>query len=349
LVSPGLILDVDSNCSGGREKRPSCAKKLRNHVEPNFSGGYVSKVRRLLNAGEIIVPTFQTSGLAGLQGNENSRLLGATSRRGQPISTVNSLKTARSLEIYSNNTLKLKIIKSTYTKILRYKIRRILWGSWCLTKIYNKLRHNDPLASPSGKVWIGGFPRSGNTFASSLIEYLTKHEHVEKHLHSPAQILQFIKSRDSGGVVIRNPTDACVSLTIYSGIDINDAIQNYIDFYELLDESKLAIKWIYFDHLIKNPLHIIELLELEEKLNSNKIQYFREFPSEALKEVNDRIDRHWSAKPLDLFLLQTARPTTEREGLKDQVKKTIFQNPSNKSKLETANNLYRKILLEKKI
>ena len=94
MSQTGLILGVDSNCSGGREMRPGCIKKLRNRIKPKFSGGYVSTVRRLLNAGEIVVPTFQTSGLAGLQGNGNSRLLGATGRRGQPNSTVNSLKTA---------------------------------------------------------------------------------------------------------------------------------------------------------------------------------------------------------------------------------------------------------------
>ena len=95
LSQQGLILGIDSNCSGGREKRSGCVKKLRNQIKPKFSGGYVSKVRRLLNPGEIVVSTFQTSGLAGLQGTGNSRLLGATGRRGQPISTVNSLKTAR--------------------------------------------------------------------------------------------------------------------------------------------------------------------------------------------------------------------------------------------------------------
>jgi hypothetical protein len=95
MSQQGLILGVDSNYSGGREKRLGCVKKLRNRIKPKFSGGYVSKVRRLLNAGEIVVPTFQTSGLAGLQGKANSRLLGTSGCRGQPISTVNSLKTAR--------------------------------------------------------------------------------------------------------------------------------------------------------------------------------------------------------------------------------------------------------------
>jgi len=95
LPQQGLILGIDSNCSVGREKRPGCVKKLRNRITPKFSGGYISKVWRLFNAGEMVVPTFQTSGPAGFQGSGKSRLLGATGRREQPISTVNPLKTAR--------------------------------------------------------------------------------------------------------------------------------------------------------------------------------------------------------------------------------------------------------------
>jgi len=94
LPPPRLIPEIDGNCSGGREKGQGCVKELRNRIKSKFSGGYVSKVRRLLIAGELVVPTFQTSGHPGLQGNGNSRLLGATGRRGQRILKVNSLKTA---------------------------------------------------------------------------------------------------------------------------------------------------------------------------------------------------------------------------------------------------------------
>ena len=77
---------------------------MRNRIKPKIPVGYVSEVRRLLIAGELVVPTFQTSGHAGLQGSGSSRLLGATGRRGQPNSTVNSLKTARNqnLALFSN-------------------------------------------------------------------------------------------------------------------------------------------------------------------------------------------------------------------------------------------------------
>ena len=102
LPRPRLIPEIDGNCSGGREKGQGCVKELRNRIKSKFSGGYASKVRRLLIAGELVVPTCQTSGHAGLQGSGSSRLLGATGRRGQPNSTVSSLKTARNQATHRN-------------------------------------------------------------------------------------------------------------------------------------------------------------------------------------------------------------------------------------------------------
>ena len=108
LSQPELILGIDSNCSGGREKRQGCVKELRNRIKPKIPVGYVSKVRRLLIAGEVVVPTFQTSGRAGLQGNGNSRLLGAFSLRRQRILKVNPLETARNPRNPHGNSLELQ-------------------------------------------------------------------------------------------------------------------------------------------------------------------------------------------------------------------------------------------------
>ena len=88
LPRQGLTLGVDSNCTGGREKRQGCVKELRNPIKFKISRDHVSKIQKLRIAAEVVVPTFQTSGLAGLQGNGNPQLLGATGRRGQPTSMV---------------------------------------------------------------------------------------------------------------------------------------------------------------------------------------------------------------------------------------------------------------------
>jgi hypothetical protein len=67
----------------------------RNHIKTSISVGYVSKVRRIFIAGEHVVPTSQTPGRAGLQGNGSARLLGAISLRRQRILKFNLLETAR--------------------------------------------------------------------------------------------------------------------------------------------------------------------------------------------------------------------------------------------------------------
>jgi hypothetical protein len=94
LPPPRLIPEIDGNCSGGREKGQCCVEELRNRIKPEIPVGYVLKVRRIPIAGELVVPACQNSGRAGLQGNGNSRLLGANGRRGQRILKVNPLETA---------------------------------------------------------------------------------------------------------------------------------------------------------------------------------------------------------------------------------------------------------------
>ncbi len=112
MSQQGLILGFDSNCSGLREKRTGCFKELRNGIKPKFHGDYVSTVQRLLNTGENVVLNFQTPGFAGLQCNGNSWLLGATDRRGQPISTVNPLKAERKHFL----SLKMQMFNDVYVK-----------------------------------------------------------------------------------------------------------------------------------------------------------------------------------------------------------------------------------------
>jgi hypothetical protein len=74
------------------------AVRLRGRIKPEIAVGYGSKVRRILIAGELVVPTSQTSGRAGLQGNSDSRFRGAIGRRRQQILKVNPTEMARTLK-----------------------------------------------------------------------------------------------------------------------------------------------------------------------------------------------------------------------------------------------------------
>jgi hypothetical protein len=68
-----------------------------NRIKPKIFGFHVSKVRRIIPIGEVVAPTIPTSQLEGLQGNGNSRLLGANGCRRQLILKINPLKVTRKL------------------------------------------------------------------------------------------------------------------------------------------------------------------------------------------------------------------------------------------------------------
>ena len=77
--------------------------RLRNRIKRKISVGYVSIARRILIANEVVVLTLQTSALAGLQGNGNSRLLSAIGLRRQPVLNVDPLATARNTYYQDND------------------------------------------------------------------------------------------------------------------------------------------------------------------------------------------------------------------------------------------------------
>ena len=78
-------------------------------------------------------PTFQTSGLADLKGNGNSRLLGATGHRKKAIPKANPLKTARNqLTNYLRDIgINVRYLHSEIDAIERVEILRALRRGDC--------------------------------------------------------------------------------------------------------------------------------------------------------------------------------------------------------------------------
>lgn len=224
-------------------------------------------------------------------------------------------------------------------------LKRILWRSWILTKLHNRINGRNPLKEPQGRIWIGGFPRSGNTFAATFIDYLTTCDPLEKHLHSPAQILRFVRSGDRGLVVFREPLGACVSLSIYSGIEIARALKNYIDFHNILINSNIKICWVDFEIFHQNPLLLIKLLDLKDKCEEGKLAKFKSEPEVTLKKIFDKIDEGWIENPNQTFEKKTARPMAIRENMKQDMKKMVLGSAYLTQQLDLAKSIFEKIKL----
>ena len=100
-------------------KSDPCYQELKNHNQGKLRpsrpvthlDASLQPLRRFTNlqksncaAGEVVVPTIQTSEVGGLQGNGNSRLLGVTGCRRQLILKVNPLETSRNPKTLSPQT-----------------------------------------------------------------------------------------------------------------------------------------------------------------------------------------------------------------------------------------------------
>jgi hypothetical protein len=87
---------------------------------------------------------------------------------------------------------------------------------------------------------IEGFPRSGNTFAVTAVQFAQDHPlSIARHTHAPAQVMEAARRGLPTLVLVRDPRDACVSLVIRDpDISLAFALRRYDRFY-----SRVAPLW----------------------------------------------------------------------------------------------------------
>jgi hypothetical protein len=87
---------------------------------------------------------------------------------------------------------------------------------------------------------IEGYPRSGNTFAVTAVQFAQDHPlHIARHTHAPAQVMEAARRGLPTLLLVRDPRDACVSLVIRDpDISLAFALRRYVRFY-----SRVAPFW----------------------------------------------------------------------------------------------------------
>jgi hypothetical protein len=101
---------------------------------------------------------------------------------------------------------------------------------------------------------IEGFPRSGNTFAVEAFKQAQQDRvRIASHVHLPAQVIRAARWRIPTLVLIREPTDAVVSLLIREPeIALSQALKSYVSFYETLIEYRNAYVLGTFEDVIND-------------------------------------------------------------------------------------------------
>lgn len=193
-----------------------------------------------------------------------------------------------------------------------------------LYKIFGK--HNNLLVNANTDIVIEGFPRSGNTFSVVAFELFNRNDVlIAHHLHAAAQVIWAVRNNVPAMVLIRDPSDAVVSLLIREpDINIKQALYDYIRFYEALLPYKKSVLLAEFNVIISDYGKIMERFNIKY---SKHYQLF-EHTAENVEKVFDSVQQYGIQESSENILdeRKVARPSGDRKKLAKELKKKLQVN-----------------------
>lgn len=85
-------------------------------------------------------------------------------------------------------------------------------------------------------IWVGGYPRSANTFVTAALRLANPQTCVATHWHIPAFIIRGLRLNKPGILLIREPLDAALSWAIFwhGRVKLEHWLDYYVDFHSAL-------------------------------------------------------------------------------------------------------------------
>ncbi len=216
-------------------------------------------------------------------------------------------------------------------------MRRLIWKSFLATDLSFRLRGRPPLKRSNGKFWVAGFPRSGNTFAGTLLRRCLPKMGVEFHIHAFPEIQSVCRTSAPGFTVIRNPLDACISWTQYQRWPLYQSLQDYIDHHESLAPSRGLLPTVDFTALTGNPTAVLAALQKRFILDWQVPEINDETNESLFKEI----EHFWTQPDGTVRERQVARPSPAREPASASLREAIHADSRLENLLKEAEGSYR--------
>lgn len=109
------------------------------------------------------------------------------------------------------------------------------------------------MVRPGTGVCIDGFPRSANTYATTIFGQRNAGVTVAHHMHVPGQILRAMKLGIPCALLIRPPVASITSmLAIDSRLPLEIAVWSYIDFYRRAWPARDSVVLCRFDEIVSD-------------------------------------------------------------------------------------------------
>ena len=221
-------------------------------------------------------------------------------------------------------------------------MKKLLKSNTFLFKLWFHLyRKNRGLKSSyfnkNTEFYLDGYPRSGNTFAVSLIKSIYGKESIVHHLHAIAPIKIALKKNIPVFILVRDPKEAITSyyLKTYSlnhetipkkinHILLKKLTIEYSNYYEFVIKNKFNLEIILFKDLISNPLNFISKVNSKVYKDKWKLDSF---------QIDGLINDYSGAK--DTF--GSSKPNKEKEKLKKSLKDVLLELEEYQNAISTFN------------
>jgi len=188
-------------------------------------------------------------------------------------------------------------------------------------------------------MWIGGFPRSANTFTSACFKLANPKVKVASHYHIPAFIINWIQKRKPGLFLIRQPVDSVVSWTIFwqGQMKVGEALDYYIDFHRAMLGYREDLFLARFEEAVSDFAGVVK------RLNARFGTRFSALPEQpgSLSRCISYIEDHARGEDGRVNEFTVSRPSNQRVGLKPKLLEELKGSDRLVRKMEVADQLYR--------
>jgi hypothetical protein len=213
-------------------------------------------------------------------------------------------------------------------------------AGWARPELYRRVgiwRRGIDCAELAYDVWIGGFPRSANTYAQQALLLANPSLRVRGHCHLPPEIIYALEQGKPGFMLVRNPEDAVASAALLWEGNLHRAADYYIDFHRVLRPYLPELMVVSFELVTASFDSVVRAFNRRYGADFGLMgQGF-----ERVEQCFRRVEQAMFCDQGKVNELLVCRPSAERARIKPSLVGRLRSEPKLIQRMQEANQLYR--------
>jgi hypothetical protein len=198
------------------------------------------------------------------------------------------------------------------------------------------LRNRGDVFDDNAQLYMGGYPRSGNSFSAIAFTTSNPGVRIHTHQHIPSFVLHLVRKKIPGLVLIRTPLDASVSWAIHQNQTLEESVAYWNDYYETLMPVRSELFVARFKEVTTDFGAVIRAFNSRWNTSFTPFEHTPENAARCFQVTEEDYRRSNG----DLCERQVCRPSPQRRVIKEAHLEQLEQSAFLRDELARANELY---------